>query len=322
MAHQLLIVTSKKTIDITPIVNQISWRSSKEELTQQLDFTVYFNDAKYSPIIEFAEGDMVVLKNTFEIFRGIIISHKKSGRGGISFTAFDYSFYLGKTKKFYQFTKMKSDLAIKKIVTEFGIKVGFIVSMPTLISKVYVSDTGVDMLKEIIELVEKDQGVKYCMEMREGKFYINNKKDLVIDATFKLADNIEAYPVWKAISNPTHSYSIENMKNSVQIVNENKVIHTLKKDTLIHKYGLLQDVVEVSDNDISTARTTAKNTLADYGKVQEEASQTLMGDDRVRAGRILYLEEPLTDMDGNYVVSSVTHNVANGIHTMDIDLEV
>lgn len=322
MTHQLLVITKKKTIDITPIVNQISWRSSKVELTQQLDFNVFYNDAKYTPIIEFAEGDMVVLKNEFEIFRGIIVNSKKSGRGGIPYTALDYSFYLGKTKKFYQFNKMRADLTIKKIVTEYGLSIGSIVLMPTLITKVYVSNTGIDMIKEIVDFVEKDQGIKYCVEMREGKFYIDKKKNLYINAMFKLADNVEAYPVSKAISSPTHSYSIENMKNSVQIVKDNKVIHTLRDDELIKKYGLLQDVVEVTDDNIAAARTTAKNTLSDYGKVIEESSQVLMGDDRVRAGRIIYLNEPLSDIQGNYEVSSVTHTVANGIHTMNVELEV
>jgi hypothetical protein len=58
------------------------------------------------------------------------------------------------------------------------------------------------------------------------------------------------------------------------------------------------------------------------GKVFEENSIDMMGDDNVKAGRLIDIEEPITGMSGRYLIKSTSHNVSKGIHRMSLDLEV
>ena len=46
-----------------------------------------------------------------------------------------------------------------------------------------------------------------------------------------------------------------------------------------------------------------------------------MGDDAVRAGRILEFNQPGMDMVGQYLVKNCTHNYSNNNHTMQLELE-
>lgn len=320
--HQIYCITGQKQYNITPIVGQISWRSNIDELGVQLDFDVAFNDIRLFPKSPVDIGSMVVLKNTDEIFRGFVVTEQKQGRNPIQYNAFDGAFYLNKSKEVYQFSKIAADTAIKKILSDFGVPIGSIASMSLPISKIYPGETGADIIKDILEQVQQATGIKYRMEMRGGKLYIEKQQDLLIKAAFKLADNIGAVDVTEAISEPHRKRSIEEMRNSIKIISDNKVLAEVKNDALIKQYGLLQDVQSIDQKDLAKAKQVASNLLKDLGKIFEENSINVLGDDRVRAGRIIEVTEQITGMSGKYLIKDVTHTINNGLHTMQLGLGV
>lgn len=320
--YQLWTAMNNSLINVTPLVGNISWRSSTAELGQQLDFEVAFNDSSFFPKNPLDVGQLIILKNgKNEVLRSIIVEEGKQGRQPIFYTSFDPAFYLNKSKAVYQFNT-SGDKAIKKILNDFTVPIGNIVSIPTLIKWVYPNDTVSDIIKDILFKAEKDQGIKYLMEMRAGKLYIEKQIDLIIKANFDLAANIRNFDGQYSISQPSRRRSIVDMKNSIQIVQDSKVIAIDKKQNLIDAYGLLQDVVEVQDKDLAQARNIAKNMLKEFGRIIEDNSIEMLGDYKVRAGRILEVNEPITGMKGNYLVTSATHTIKNGIHLMSLDLEV
>ena len=321
MSHKLWTAQQNKLVNITPITGDITWRSSTEELGQQLDFSLANNDTKLFPKNTVDVGNLIVLKREEELFRGIVVTENKRGREPIVYSGLDVAFYLNKSKSFYQFNKVPADKAIRKILTDFRVPIGNIAKMPTIIKEIFPNESPAEIIKKIIDQTQKDQGRKYRMEMRLGKFYIDRQTDLLVKGQFKLASNLKPWDVKHSISGPSRTRSIEEMKNSIQIVNENKVVATLEDNQLIRQYGLLQEVVEVQDKNISQARNIAKNMLKDLGKVLEEVSLEMLGDDRVRAGRLIEIEEPVTGLKGRYLIQSVTHSLKNGIHRMALDLE-
>lgn len=320
MAHQLWTAKGSKMINITPIVGDITWRSSIEELGQQLSFTVAYNDIKYFPINPVNLGNLILLKNGSEIIRGIILKENRTGRGPISYTCLDYAFYLNKSKKFYNLNKVRADIAIKKIAADFGVPIGKVIVIPTLINEIFPNQTGAEVIKKILERAQADQGIKYRMEMRTGKLYVEKQTDLIVKGQFQLASNQGKYDINKSISGPSRSRSIEEMRNSIQIVKDNKVIAQLTNSNLIKNYGLLQEIVEVQDKDVAKARNVAKNMLADLGRIFEDISLPMLGDDRVRSGRLIEITEPVTGLKGKYLIKSDNHQAKNGIHKMTIDL--
>lgn len=313
--------------NITPLVGDISWRDSIDTLGIQLDFNIANNDNGNIPKDILDIGHMIVLlgeKGNNEIFRGLPVTENKQGRQPIGYSCFDYGFYLNKSKEIYQFKKIKADVAIKKICTDFKIPIGSIISISTIINKIYYDKELSEIIKDILDIATKSTGIKYRMEFREGKFYIQKYTDMIIKASFDLGGTIQ--DITDFTSNPTRSRSIEEMKNSIKIYtgdeNKIKVVATARDEKLIKEYGLLQEVQSVDEKDIAKAKNIANNLLKDLAKITEDNSIELIGNDDVRAGRILEINEPLTGMKGNYLIKDCTHTIKNGIHKMQVGLKV
>ena len=321
MVHELWLVKGTTMTNITPMIGSIGWRSNVDELGDEISFDIAFNDARHFPKNPCDLGDLIILKNGNEINRGIIVDESKSGRNPIGYSAFDYAFYLNKSNAIYQFNKVRADIAIKKILNDFRISIGNIVSMPTVINQIFNNKVASDIIREIIEIVENETGQKLIMEMRQGKIYIEKQKDLIIKGTFNLAENVTNIDVTGAIMNPSKTRSFINMKNSIQVVSEDTLITTVSNQSLIKRFGRLQEVVSIDAEDKAKAAIIGKNTLKELAKISEDCSVELMGDDRFRAGRLFEITEPITGLQGTYLIKSAEHSISKRIHTMKLDLE-
>ncbi len=323
MAHELWLAKDNTLTNITPIIGNLAWRSNIDELSVELSFNLAHSDAKLFPKNPCDVGDMVILKNgSFEITRGIIVNETKNGRSPISYKAFDMAFYLNKSKRMYQFKSVTATQAITRICKENNIPIHAIASMKTKIKETYVSETLSDIIKDILEKVNKDQSTKYRFEMRFGKFHVYKVIDMVINPKIRLAPNLSEFETTQALSNPARTRQIEDMRNRIHLVSDNKLITQVSDDKLIKKYGLLSEIVDVNKDDISKAKNIARNTLKELGRVFEEGSVEMLGNDLVLAGRMMEIEEPITGMKGKYLINSVQHTASNGIHKMSVGLGV
>lgn len=320
--HQLFNLSNNIETNITPLVSDIQWRSSINELGEELNFNIALNDDRYFPNIPLDLGNLISLRNKDEIFRGVVVAQQKNGRGSVGYTCFDYAFYLNKSSDTYQFNKVSARKAIETVLEDFNISIGYIASMPTIIDKIYSARPVSDIIKDIIDIAEKEQGIKYRMEMRRGRLYIEKQHYLVIKPVFKLAENIQAYDVSNSISNPSRKRTIEDMKNSIKVISDDKVIAEVQNHRLMAQYGVLQEVKNVEKKDKAEAKNIARNMLKELGKIFEENSLEMIGNDGVRAGRIMEIYEPVTGMKGQYLINNVNHTVKNGIHRMQLGLGV
>lgn len=327
MSHELWCISGSVATNITPLVGSIGWRSNINELGEQLDFDIAFNDDRYFPKSPVDLGSLMVLKNEYnEVNRTIVVKENISGRSPKTYNCFDYAFYLNKSKEVYQFNKMPANSAIQLVLQKSGVPIGRINCPRTLITKIYNESTHSEVIKDILDIVERESGVKYRMEVRLNKFYIEKQIDKIIRPTFKLASNISPKSCLDAINNPTRIRSIEEMKNSIKLIHTDndkaKVVTEIQNSNLINKYGLLQEVVSLDKEDLVQAKTIAKNMLKELGKIFEENSITIPGHDDIRAGRVLEIEEPVTGMKGKYLIESAQHTVNNGIHMCNVGLGV
>lgn len=321
MAHELWLIKGTTMTNITPLIGTLNWRGNVDELGDEISFDVAFNDVRHFPSNPCDIGDMVVLKNgDYEITKAVIVEENKSGRSPIGYTAFDFAFYLNKSNAVYQFKKLSADQCIRKVLGDFNVPIGRIASMSVKIDKIFNDVVVSDIIREIIEIVEQKQGTKYLMEMRQGKLYIEKQSDLTIKGTFTL--NGVIHDVTSAISNPSKKRSITDMVNSIQVVSNDKVVLKKSDTAMVNKYGVLQKVVTLDEKEKLSAAQVAQNELKALSKVVEETSVELLGDDRVRAGRLFQIEEPITGIKGTYLIKDVNHSISNGIHKMTLGLEV
>ncbi|QHI71461.1 XkdQ/YqbQ family protein [Aminipila terrae] len=318
-------IGSVEEYDISSMVGNVTLNSSLDTLGDQLDFEIAYSDMQYYPNFSVDTGDFVKLfdEGKKEVFIGIIISKSRSEKTQ-SFTCFDFAFYLNKSKIIKQFNGVRADAAIKSLLLELGVTVGTVADMPTIIKKIYYDKEVAQVLKDIIEEVTNATGVKYVMEMNEGKLWIFKDTELQINVKVKVADNLPMVDINETISNPSKKASMEDMKNSIVIyVGTDEKIKTIaeaKSDWMVKRYGLLRETISMEDKDIAQGRNIAQNKLKELCKVSFEGSVEVLGHFDLRAGRILVLNEPVTNLVGKYKIKSARHSIGK-IHTTSLQLE-
>lgn len=307
--------------DETRRAGNITRADNLDGLSVSLTFDIAVNpDDRYWPKTNIVAGDKVVFTNGGKaVFSGIITDMSQNSRYAKSYTANDYGWYLNKNEVVVQFRKMIASDAIKKLCNDFGVPVGAICSLPTKISKVYNGDTLSDCIKDIIKQTEADQGKSYRMELRDNKLYVEPYSDLVVRASFKPAANLAPFDPTRYPADERSSESIADMANVTKVVSASEqsaqIIGKAQDSASVARYGMLQKVEQAEQKDSAQAGNLAKNLLLELNKVTKTKTVKLLGDDKVRSGRILYHQGVA------YLVTSCTHTYNGAVHTMDLTLE-
>lgn len=325
--HKLTLVKKGyKPLDITQYCNSLSWGNELNGLSTQMSFNYAYNDTSTFKKIDAVNlGDHIVLSNgSNRIGTFMIINEGYQGRFGKPFTCNDYGWYLNKNKTVIQFNKISASNAIAKLLDRFGIKHN-LAYIKTVINKIHKDQAISDIINDILEQATLETGNKYYYEMINDTFILLDRlssviKNLIIDLGYAKVNVLDT------ISNPSHSRSIEELKNKIQVVSSKeksiKIIATAEDPTNISNFGLLQDVITVEDKQVSQARNIANNVLKDLNRVIEDISIELLGHDDIKAGRLIELTESVTKIKGVYLIKSANHTENNGIHRVSIQLGV
>lgn len=306
------------TVDGYPlnhIALNLGWSSNKDTLGQELTFEMPFDETGgYFPKDFINPGSKVILKYKSElIFFGTVIDEEANGRSPRNFKCLDLAFYLNKSKITIQFNNKPADKAIEELLKRFNVKCT-ITNIPVQIKKIYKAEVVSDILKDILSIAESQTGNKYRFEMRGDTLVVFNWRDIY------LKTNVQ----W--VGNPIRKRSIENMRNSIEIIADSekssKIIASAKDSSNIKKYGLLQESQTIDEKELSKAKNVANKLLKELNRIQESGSVSLLGNYNARAGRLITLNEPITGLSGDYFIISAQHTISNGIHLMDLGLEV
>jgi len=331
---QLLLIKNdgSKTYDITPIVDTITWDYNLS-LTAAMSFNILWTDAGVFPANPCDLGDVVTLsKDGQEVYRGIIISENRNGRSPIGYNAYDYAWYLGKSKSVYQFNGISASDAILRVLNDFGMLIGNVPAMSTKVEAIYIQKTPAEIIEEVLKLHEQASGDRYVVDMEKGRIYIKEMRDMIITGTFQLADNLTRNNVLDNPLEAQRTRSIEALRNRIKIMIERddkdvdkthpkyEVVAAKEDAALIKKYGLLEETYKIDVGDVAKARKVAQILFARTSRVQETNTIKLMGDVAFKAGRLLKVNEPITKMSGTFMIVAVKHAVTNQIHTMDVEL--
>lgn len=247
------------------------------------------------------------------VFQGIIVAEKQSGANKYSYTCFDYCFYLNKSEIEIQFNGVSGLEAIKKVCSENNVPLGNVADIKTNIKKIYQGETVSDVIKDIIKQATEETGYKYRLEYRDGKIHVEDYKDLVLDKV-----------ITQPINNYSRDLSMEDMRNSIVAISQKEkstsVKSTIQDDESIKKYGLIKKIVKVDNKKQAQTAQIAKKTIQDTNKVAEKLNLTLLGDDTVRSGRIIIIDDYTVDIHDKFIVENCKHNYGVN-HTMTLDLK-
>lgn len=247
------------------------------------------------------------------VFQGIIVAEKQSGTNKYTYTCFDYCFYLNKSEIEIQFNGVSGLDAIKAVCNENNVPLGNVADIKTKIKKIYQGKPVSDVIKDIIKQATEETGYKYRLEYREGKVHVEDYKELVLDKV-----------ITQPINNYSRDLSMEDMRNSVLVISSKEksksVKSTIQDDESIKKYGLIKKIVKVDDKKSAQTAQIAKKTIQESNKIKENLNLTLLGDDAVRSGRIIIIDDYTVDIHDKFLVTNCKHNYGVN-HTMTLDLK-
>lgn len=313
--------------DITSFTGSISWRDSVDTLGAELTFDVATNryDKNLSFLWDITLGDSVQLINDKgeSLLQCIIVS--ESPREKItSFTAYDMAWYLNKSTVIKQFKKMVGNDCVKSLCEEIGIKVE-VSGLDTKIDKIYKDKVISDVIYDIIKQCSQHNSKRFFVEMDKGILKIGPFKKIKVTGQYEMHEGV-FIDVQKNAGNVTLNRSIVDMKNSILVVTENKkAVRTVGKEQdveNIKKYGKLQHVVILDEKEHKKAALVAKNELKKLNKITEDFSIDVLGDDKVKSGRVIDIDLPFFNVKGEYFIKESNHALQNGIHRASLSLEV
>jgi len=239
-------------------------------------------------------------------FYGVIVSMEENIRPPHTYKAFDFSYNL-KGEEIIQFKKQRADEAIKRLLKRSGISCS-VCSIPTKITKIY-KGTIIEIMKDILKKAKKDQGKSYFFEVIGDKVEVKEKNKLKIKPTYEMS------------ADGAISRSIEELRNEVKVIKNNKVLATARDASSIKKLGTIRAIDE-SDVKKAKALGEAKTQLSKLNRSKSTKQVSLL----VKKGYWDIRKNRLIELNGNglkgwYSIKSATHTIDGNTHKVDIEVE-
>ena len=299
------------TIDVTNMISTIKWGGSISEIARvlELDFLYPLHDC-YVPKIYPNIGDTMYLYDDTgeELFRGrVFYNERLSEQGTIQITCYDDAIRLSKSKGTYNFKNTTAEAITKTVCNDLGISIGKLASTG-IPQKMLCSNMGMyEIIKKAYEGASKQNKKKYHITMKQGKLCIEEVGKEVLDYTLKADSNI---------LESTYSENAEGVVNKVKIYDEDdQYLGVVQNDKLISLVGVFQEIY-IKEED-KQAKTVAQSILQGITK---EISVTVKGNISCISGRIVKVEDSLTNLVGSFYIESDEHEWSNGQYKMIVGL--
>lgn len=323
---QLMIDTGVRMVingnDVTDSIGDLSWRSTIDELSVVMSFSMAKSDARYTYLYTPAIGNCVrYFTHGVEVFRGIILDPDYGGRTQNNYTAVDIGWYCNKTKDTYQFTSISAKDALTKIYGDLSVPIVHMSDgLDYTISEVYVEKSISDMTKDILA---KSTNGKYYFDFTPEGIRFFKQGELEAEPEFQTSVNTTLRSSLKYRGEESRTMSFADMANAVKVISETDVLLKVKDDAMIEKFGVIQEVVKI-DPEKEDAATVATAKLRELNRLSETYSFEIIEKPGgyTRAGMSVTLGgEGETEIAQRYLITSADHSMTGGVHRVKLDLE-
>lgn len=298
---------------VTHRVGNVTRSDNLDSLGQELTFDYLYNrHDPYTLDMLTEPGDHIqYVGGEAAIVEGLVTETSDDMNGTVSVTGYDYGYWLNKKEISIQFNGCSTSEAIETLCKDNEIKVNCC-SIEQPVTKNYYEEPISDIIKNLIGMATFQTKKKYRLEVRGDTVYVEDYEDLIVDARFVAAENIAPVDVTYNPGRFTITRTIDDMYNHVKVMKDGKVIDEAKDEESIKRFGTKEYVID-DDEDADAA-----SALSTINKVARGGSVELLGDDKVRSGRILEFDEE--DFNGRFLVTNCSHQYSAYVHTMSVDL--
>lgn len=313
--------TSTDPVDITNLINKITWGGSRQQASRKLIFNIS-QDARDTNLPVHAIGLGETVQGYDEagnmVFQGNVYTLEKDVQASsVSVTCYDNLFVLCRSKTTRKFTDVLAEDVASSICNEMGIKIGNLAKTGKSVKFIASRKSGFQIImlayqeaaKQINKNKAETEKIVYFPVMNGDKLDVVEKGSLVKDYVATDLSNIE---------NAKYKESIENMVNKVMITDQQGNVTGYKtNDEWTKKYATtIQDVYKTSPK-----ADTDNNVKELLKKPEMSGVLDLHGDYGVKASYSIKVQSSLFPGDWKFYVKSDTHSFENGMHFMKVELE-
>ena len=314
---KLLVIKNKKTIDMSNLVSRVRWegRRGASARSIQVDFLDDDGHNHDRSELDVFEGHQCIFywKNE-ELFRGMFINQRQSGRKILTAKAFDNLFYLANNKDTFNFTNTKASKIFKNCCELYGIPFNGVADTGYRIPELPKPNTTAwDVIADALSLTFKSTGIRYYPLSKGGRVSLLERRQNILQWVVETGVNLEDYSYGK---------SIERIKTRIKLLSkEGTVIAEARDAELEKKIGTFQDVVRVDDTMNAGQLTELVNsTLAENNKAVETFSVKGLGQPEIITGVGVFITVNPLDISRSYYVESDSHTFIGNHHSMSLTL--
>ena len=242
------------------------------------------------------------------LFSGVIVDYTKNSTQ-YQVTAFDYAYYLSKSKVTKNFTNITAEDATKEILDELGIEANYIYPTRINISKLYAQQSAYDVIMDLYTQIYKQIGYKFYISAsywnKVGVYRVNWHKCQKIITPNVGNTNISNGNLLSLDYKKTGS----NIVNRVKVYDDkNQLIETLDNEEYsFGQFGILQE--EYVREEGKDYPTVVRNSI--FHGIDKDISVEVLGNYDYYSGSevkicVPWIEDLKQKDDGTYVSAYIT----------------
>lgn len=290
------------TREITSVLSSWSWSGDKASICRQLTGEIAFLEGSSLPVPEV--GDLLTMAEGNEkLFVGVILLRSLGSEDNtMSFTAYDYGYYLQRNDGTYKFTGASPEAMTRLACQDKGIPVSGLPSTGLSLRRKFAGVKLSQLITTAWTLASEKNGKTYAIRYTPSGI-------LVKERTFS-ADSL----VLKASSNLMDATTKEDatqMVNRVAIYDSNgSLLRRMGDDAAQKLYGVMEQHITQADGQAADADAAAKKALED-GKFQRTVTVNVLGDTRLLTGETVMVREAKTGLQGVFWIDADVHTWKN-----------
>ncbi|HHY27697.1 MAG TPA: hypothetical protein GX523_13320 [Desulfitobacterium dehalogenans] len=308
--------------DISRIVADVSWKTSRMGKAGSLDFTLIKTASDQEPLFKYSNGDIVhvQMQDGTNVFYGYIFSIDSGSSETVNITCYDQLRYLMASDTCV-WTNIKASEVVQKIAADFNLNLGRIDDTGYLIPSLHEDNQKLmDIICKALDLTLINTGKNYVFFDDFGALSVRNIEDFLLD--FIIGD-------YSLMTDFSHRVSIDSdTYNVIKLYKDNqetgkREIYEAHDSVNIAKWGVLQLYQSVDEN-MNYAQINEMLTNLSAIKNRETRSLKIeaLGDIRVQGGRYVRIQIAEYGINQPFLVDECTHRFDGVDHTMSLELRV
>ncbi|MFB9273369.1 XkdQ/YqbQ family protein [Cohnella cellulosilytica] len=321
MIELLLDNKDGKVWDLSSIVSDISWKTTRIGRPGSLEFTLVRGGIFQAKDFKINTGDVISFRyDSANVFYGYVFKLSESNDEAVKILCYDQIRYL-QSSDTYAFAGATAADVLRRIAGDFGLKLGRVddtgYRIPTLLED---NQKLIDIICKALDLTLINGGRNYFLYDDFGGLSLRDSESMLLEFFVGDSSLMTGYGAERSIDSDTY--------NRIKLYRDNK--KSGKRDTYIAqdsasmaRWGVLQLSQSVDENMNDAQISDMLNTLI---AVKNRETRTLkvdaIGDVRVRAGCYVPIVIGERGINQPFLVDTCSHRFDGGDHTMTLELKV